>query len=182
MNEEYSAESNSDDYEKSNASDYDKSLDDKRAFRYCIHLIAKQDYSIFKLSRKLKSKNYQQSVVDICIDKLQELGYLQENEYKRARVLGIAKKGYGVRYIKQKCQEEKLEATEQYIYELLEENELDEFEILLYQVEKKIRNLDFTLMDNDQRWKETQKIKRQLIARGFEFQDVSNAIVNKLGY
>lgn len=148
--------------------DYDKSLDDKRAYNYCIHLIAKQDYSKFKLSRKLRSKGYQQSVVDICIEKLIELKYLQEDEYTRMRVIGLAKKGYGVRYIIQKCREEALELSESEVYEILEIAELDEDEILAYQVEKKLRNYDLDSLPNDQRFKLQTKITRSLMTRGFD--------------
>lgn len=149
--------------------EYDKSQDSKRAFKYCIHLLAKCDYSTHKLSQKLLSKKYTQAVVDICISKLLDLDYLREESYIRMRILGLAKKGYGVGYIIQKCHSEKLEVDEDLIYQHLEAEGLNEESIFLYQLEKKTRNLDFDTMPQEEIYKTKDKIKRNLFSRGFSF-------------
>lgn len=156
--------------------DYDKSLDDKRAFKYCIHLIAKQDYSKFKLSQKLISKGYSQTVVDICVKKLQDLDYLREADYTRMRVLGIIKKGYGTRYVIQKCSQENLVVDESLIYEILEQEEICMDNILSYQVEKRTRGHNFEQMPQDVKYKTISKIRTQLFSRGFDLEAIKRHI------
>ena len=156
--------------------EYDKSLDDKRAFKYCIHLIAKQDYSKYKLTKKLKSKGYSQQVVGICVQKLLDLDYLREDDYTRMRILGIIKKGYGKRYVIQKCSQEKLIVDEVLIDEILEQEEICMDGILGYQVEKRTRNHNFDEMPQDVKYKTIDKIRRQLFSRGFDLEAIKRHI------
>lgn len=154
--------------------DYDKSLDTKRAFRYCIHLLAKRDYSKFKLSQKLLSKQYQVSVVEQCIEKLIKLKYLNEDNYLRLKIKSLLNRGYGINYILQKCQEEKLLLSEQHIFDVMEEENLTEADILKKQIQKKTRSLDFDSMPKELAYKHRVKITRSLITRGFNYQMIKN--------
>lgn len=151
---------------------YDKSFDSKRALRYSIHLLARQDYSVFKLSQKLKSKKYDISIINQCIQKLEALGYLNEENYTRLKIRSLAKRGYGKRYILQRCEMEKLSLDENLIDEVFFQEKLDEDLILQAQIEKKTRHLNPSSLSPEESKKTREKIMRSLMGRGFSYDKI----------
>ena len=58
--------------------------DARRIYNYCIHLLARQDYSEYKLRQKLRSKPQNlPHMIDEAIEKLKDKGLLREEAYRR---------------------------------------------------------------------------------------------------
>lgn len=51
------------------------------AFSYATFLLSKREYSVYKISSKLKEKGYESDDIAKAIDRLQELKYLDDNRF-----------------------------------------------------------------------------------------------------
>jgi len=82
----------------------------QRIYNYSIHLLARQDYSEFKLRQKLRSKkNNSSHEVDEVLVALTARGLLKEEKYKRLFIRKWMMKGESEQKIKKRGAMEKLE-------------------------------------------------------------------------
>ena len=117
----------------------------KKAYSYAIKLLTKRDYSKFKLSEKLKSKDFTSDEISDVIEYLLEKKYLREDYYLEARVKGLLRKNYGAYYIIQKLQQEFVECSEEYISATYIAISLTPQEQIMSITEKKLRLLNKNL-------------------------------------
>ncbi len=66
----------------------------QKAYQYCLRILAQRDYPRAKLREKMKLRAVGRDIIEQVILRLDELGYIQENEYFRARIRGLLRKGY----------------------------------------------------------------------------------------
>lgn len=137
----------------------------KESYLYAIRLLAKRDYSIFKMKNKLLDKGFELDDAMDTIKILLEAKYLREDEYIRQRVRGLFFKFYSSRYILQKLKQEEIHLSQDQIDDLKNEWELDEDQIALDLIEKKTRHLTVT---EDSFFKYKVKISRFLESKGFQ--------------
>lgn len=146
------------------------------AYNDSIKLLCRKDYSEYKLRKKLIEKNHSQEDIDEAIDSLIEMKYLREEEYRRARVLGLLYKGYAPRYIIQKMNEEKCPTTEHEIYEIMEEKNLNLSSQVQMLVEKKQRFVEIDKLSYEEKSKLKAKTMRYLISKGYQYDNICNFI------
>ena len=81
----------------------------KRIYNYSIHLLARQDYSEFKLKQKLRSKkNNLPHEVDEVLLELKNKGLIKEENYRRLFIRKWMMKGESEEKIKKRGGMEKL--------------------------------------------------------------------------
>ncbi len=147
-----------------------------RLYNYCIHLLARQDYSEFKLKQKLRSKpNNLPHEIDEILSKIKEQGLLREENYKRLFIRKWMLKGESVDKIRKRGSQEKLEFGDEE-FELVKNelgcNDSDNIEKL---VAKKLRFQ--TIPQNHlERYKLRDKILRYLISKGHSYDIAKKSI------
>lgn len=132
-----------------------------------IKLLAKRDYSEYKLSHKLREKKFSKDEIAKTIQEVLDLNYLREDEYRKSRVQGLIRKAYAPDYIIQKMAQEFCETNEEEIQEIMNEMKFNQRDQIKYLVEKKTRGL--SQRDYDQKTKE--KVIRFLISKGHRYND-----------
>lgn len=148
----------------------------QRIYNYSIHLLARQDYSEFKLKRKLRSKKDNlPHEVDEVLAALKEKGLLREENYRRLFIRKWMMKGEAEDKIKKRGAMEKLvfESSEFRAIEL--ELGFTDEESIEKLVAKKLRMKDIPT-DKDAKYKLRDKTLRFLISKGHGFQEAKQAI------
>jgi SOS response regulatory protein OraA/RecX len=148
----------------------------QRIFNYSIHLLARQDYSEFKLRQKLRSKKDNlPHEVDEVLEKLKERGLLREENYRRLFIRKWMLKGESEEKIRRRGSMEKLEfESEEFISASLELGFSDE-ESLEKLITKKLRSKEIP-SDYQSRAKLRDKVMRFLISKGHSFEEAKKAL------
>ena len=158
-----------------------ESGDARRIYNYCIHLLARQDYSEYKLRQKLRSKPQNlPHMIDEVIPKLKERGLLREESYRRLFIRKWMMKGESEDKIRRRGSQEKLtfEAEEFRAVELeLGFSDEDSIEKL---VAKKLRSKEIPKNPLEKQ-KLRDKVLRFLISKGHDFGDAKKAINQHFG-
>ncbi len=139
----------------------------KDCYLYSIKILTKKDYSIFKLKKKLKSKDFSEEKISTTIDYLVEKKFLRENEYIRMRAESLIKKSYSSTYIKQKLLHEELYIEEHEIDEIKVALGLDQQEIIKELIHKKTMSTNNCNRD---------KALRFLQSKGYSYEEVESCI------
>lgn len=149
-----------------------------RIYNYSIHLLARQDYSEFKLRRKLRSKkdNLPHEVEEV-LEALKGKGLLREESYRRLFIRKWMMKGESEQKIRQRGSMEKLEfgPTEFHAIEL--ELGFSDSESLEKLIQKKLRMKEIP-SDFKEKSKLRDKVLRFLISKGHSFEDCRKALKN----
>lgn len=151
-------------------------LMNQRIYNYSIHLLARQDYSEFKLRRKLRSKKDNlPHEVDEVLAALKEKGLLREENYRRLFIRKWMMKGEAEDKIKKRAAMEKLvlESSEFRAIEL--ELGFTDDESIEKLISKKLRAKDIP-QDKEAKYKLRDKTLRFLISKGHDFQDAKKAL------
>ena len=114
----------------------EKSSQDKCYLR-SIELLARREYSRFKLTLKLKESGFSDQDIKATFDQLIQKNYFNESRYIEARLRGLAKKGQGLDLIRQKLSAENIFLEKVQIQEILNEEGLGQESILRSYIEKK---------------------------------------------
>ena len=148
----------------------------QRIYNYSIHLLARQDYSEFKLRQKLRSKkdNLPHEVEEV-IEALRTKGLLREESYRRLFIRKWMIKGESEDKIRKRGSMERLE-FESHEFENVEKelgiSESDNIEKLIH---KKLRSK--ILPENkEERFKLKDKTLRFLISKGHSYEDSKNIL------
>ena len=149
----------------------------KRCYNDAIKLISRRDYSSYKITQKLLSKNYDQSTIDETIDKLVDQNYLREEEYKRIRIKILLTKGHSNSYIKQKCDQEKLKVADEDIQVIKDLYEFNDQKMIEELILKKTRYVDIPL-GHEQKQKLKNKVCRFLISKGYRYDQFKDRVEN----
>lgn len=148
----------------------------QRIYNYSIHLLARQDYSEFKLRQKLRSKkdNLPHEVEEVLVV-LKSKGLLREESYRRLFIRKWMLKGESEDKIRQRGTMEKLEfSTEEFGQASTELGFTDEDSIEKL-VTKKLRSKTIPT-DRLELMKLRDKTLRFLISKGHGFDEAKKAI------
>jgi regulatory protein len=101
-------------------------MENHPAYKYCLRILSKKDYSRAKIRKKLIAKEYE-DVAEELIELLVEKKYLREDYYIEARIKGMMKKNYSPTYIKSKLAEEEVFTSYELIDEIFKEWDYNKF-------------------------------------------------------
>ncbi len=148
----------------------------QRIYNYSIHLLARQDYSEFKLRRKLRSKKDNlPHEVDEVLAALKEKGLLREENYRRLFIRKWMMKGEAEDKIKKRGAMEKLEFDSSEFRAIELELGFTDEESIEKLVAKKLRLKEIPT-DKESKYKLRDKTLRFLISKGHGFQEAKVAI------
>ncbi|HXH31654.1 MAG TPA: regulatory protein RecX [Bacteriovoracaceae bacterium] len=147
-----------------------------KIYSYCIYLLARQDYSEFKLRQKLRQKKeYLPHEIEETVTQLKEKGYLREAGYRRLFIRKWMQKGESEQKIRQRGNMEKLQFEPEEFIEVEKElgfNDEDSIEKL---VEKKLRSKEIPT-DAKEKSKLKDKVLRFLISKGHGYDEAKKAL------
>jgi regulatory protein len=148
----------------------DTAAERKKAYNYAIRLLAKRDYSVFKMRQKFREKGYASKICDEVIDELLAKNYLQEELYIEARIKGFLRKGYAPNVILYRLSQEQCHTTQEQIESIMSSLGLNSYGQLYDTIEKKLR-LDGEFIKDKEKLR--QKVLRYCISRGYSISDSS---------
>lgn len=148
----------------------------QRIYNYSIHLLARQDYSEFKLKRKLRSKKDNLPLeVDEVLAALKEKGLLREENYRRLFIRKWMMKGEAENKIKKRGAMEKLVLDSSEFRQVEIELGLNDEESIEKLIIKKLRAKEIP-SDKEAKYKLRDKTLRYLISKGHDFQEAKNSL------
>lgn len=151
-------------------------MSNQRIYNYCIHLLARQDYSEFKLRQKLRSKPQNlPHEIDETIEKLKEKGLLREASYRRLFIRKWMLKGEAEDKIRRRGAQEQLEFEEGEFEAIAQELGLEDSDNLEKLIQKKLRGKEIP-QDPEARYKLRDKILRYLISKGHDYQEAKSSL------
>src|SRR5690606_20476428 len=143
----------------------------QRIYNYSIHLLARQDYSEFKLRQKLRSKKDNlPHEIDEVITTLKSRGLLREESYRRLFIRKWMIKGESEDKIRQRGSMEKLQFDSQEFIDASRELGFTDEDSLEKLIHKKLRSKDIPT-DRGERQKLRDKVLRFLISKGHDFNE-----------
>jgi regulatory protein len=143
----------------------------QRIYNYSIHLLARRDYSEFKLKNKLRSKKDNlPHEIDEVIVKLKENGLLREENYRRLFIRKWMLKGESEEKIRRRGYLEKLDFNVEEFRHIEKELGFDDSDSIEKLIEKKIRSKEIP-KDPLEKFKLRDKILRYLISKGHRYED-----------
>jgi regulatory protein len=161
---------------KSKAPTPDSDSEAKRIYQYCIHLLAKQDYSEYKLRQKLRSKPQNlPHVIDEAIEKIKTNGLLREEAYRRLFIRKWMLKGESEDKIRKRGALEKLIFQEEEFKNCSEELGLSDQDSLEKLITKKLRSKKIPA-EAKERYKLQDKVLRFLISKGHGYEESKREI------
>ncbi len=148
----------------------------KRIYNYSIHLIARQDYSAYKLRQKLRSKKDNPiEEVDEVIEELKNKGLINEVSYRRLFIRKWMFKGESEDKIRKRGSMEKLQFEEGEFEEVAQELGFTDEDSLEKLVEKKLRSKEIPT-NPEEKYKLQNKVLRFLISKGHDYSEAKNAL------
>jgi len=81
----------------------------QKARAYAYRLIAMRAYSSALLRQKLLRKGFDETLAEQVIEELTRYGYLNDEEFGNRAIKRLAERGYGPRYIREKCRQQGIE-------------------------------------------------------------------------
>ncbi len=150
--------------------------DARRIFNYCIHLLARQDYSEYKLRQKLRSKPQNlPHMIDEVLVKLIGRGLLREDKYRRLFIRKWMIKGESEDKIRRRGEMEKLSFEEGEFESVAEELGFTDDDSLEKLVQKKLRSKEIPT-DAEAKYKLRDKVLRFLISKGHDYSEAKKAL------
>lgn len=155
--------------------------DVRRIYNYCVHLIARQDYSEYKLRQKLRSKPQNlPHMIDEAIEKIKAKGLLREESYRRLFIRKWMMKGESEDKIRKRGSMEKLVFEAEEFENAAMELGISEEESIDKLVAKKLRSKTIPT-DWQEKAKLRDKTLRFLISKGHGFSESRKAIDKFMG-
>ncbi|MBC7712254.1 MAG: regulatory protein RecX [Rhizobacter sp.] len=135
----------------------------QQAYSYLVKILSARDYSEHKLREKLREKKYPANEIDAAISEIKAKGYLREEAFTEGRIRSFMNKGLSINHIRQKLRQEHLEATDEQIAAIFDENQISEDQ----QIERLARKKMGSKTDLD--FEDQGKILRYLISKGHDY-------------
>ncbi len=154
-------------------------MTNQKAYNYAIRLLARRDYSTFKMRKKLIEQKFSPEEIDETIERLIDMNYLREAEYKRMRIKQLLVKGYANSYIIPKLVQEELYCSDEEIDELREEQSFSESEQIQKHIHKKLRYKEIP-DDFESKMKLQNKVLNFLRSKGFSLEEARREYNNYL--
>lgn len=150
----------------------------QRIYNYSIHLLARQDYSEYKLRTKLRSKKDNlPHEIDEVITALKSRGLLREENYRRLFIRKWMIKGEAEEKIRKRGAMEKLEFSSEEFRIVEQELGISDENNIEKLITKKLRSKDVPA-DPSEKQKLKEKVLRFLISKGHDYSD-AKASLNK---
>jgi SOS response regulatory protein OraA/RecX len=148
----------------------------RRIYNYCIHLLARQDYSEYKLRQKLRSKpqNLPHMIDDVLI-KLKEKGLLREEAYRRLFIRKWMMKGESEDKIRKRGAQEKLTFDSEEFRSIEIELGFTDEDSIEKLILKKLRSKEIP-QDRMELMKLKDKVLRFLISKGHDYGDAKSSL------
>lgn len=148
----------------------------QRIYNYSIHLLARQDYSEFKLRRKLRSKkdNLPHEVEEV-LETLKAKGLLREESYRRLFIRKWMMKGEAEDKIRKRGAMEKLAFEDDEFRNVERELGFTDDESIEKLIQKKLRSKEIP-KDFTEKNKLRDKVLRFLISKGHSYEDSKKAL------
>ena len=148
----------------------------QRIYNYSIHLLARQDYSEFKLRRKLRSKkdNLPHEIEEV-LSILKTKGLLREENYRRLFIRKWMMKGESEDKIRKRGSMEKLEFETADFTQAETEVGFTDQDSITNLITKKMRGKVIPV-EKDLKYKMRDKTLRFLISKGHDFQKARRAL------
>lgn len=148
----------------------------QRIYNYSIHLLARQDYSEYKLRQKLRSKkdNLPHEIEEV-IQKLNERGLLREENYRRLFIRKWMLKGEAEDKIRRRGSIEKLEFDDDEFQKVSVELGFTDNDSVEKLLAKKLRSKE--IPDNKvDKLKLKMKLMRFLISKGHSYDEAKHSL------
>ena len=148
----------------------------QRIYNYSIHLLARQDYSEYKLKQKLRSKkdNLPHEVEEVIL-KLKEKGLLKEEAYRRLFIRKWMLKGEAEDKIRKRGAQEKLQFEDEEFKMCEQELGFSDEDSVEKLVAKKLRSKEIPT-DSKEKFKLRDKVLRFLISKGHSYEESKKSI------
>lgn len=148
----------------------------QRIYNYSIHLLARQDYSEYKLKQKLRSKkdNLPHEVEEVIL-KLKEKGLLKEEAYRRLFIRKWMLKGEAEDKIRKRGAQEKLQFEDEEFKMCEQELGFSDEDSVEKLVVKKLRSKEIPT-DSKEKFKLRDKVLRFLISKGYSYEESKKSI------
>ena len=148
----------------------------QRIYNYSIHLLARQDYSEFKLRQKLRSKkdNLPHEIEEV-IQKLNERGLLREENYRRLFIRKWMLKGEAEDKIRRRGAIEKLEFDDDEFQKISDELGFTDNDSVEKLIAKKLRSKDIP-QNKEDKIKLKMKLLRFLISKGHSYDEAKHSL------
>lgn len=127
------------------------------AIQYVVYLLSRRDYSEREIRQKLKQKEYASEEIDQAIEKAQQQKWQSDERFCQHFIRYRSQQGYGPNRLKQELRLKGI--TDGLIRQMLEESEIDWFELAERTFEKK-RPIHWDI-------KAKQKMWRYMVSHGF---------------
>jgi SOS response regulatory protein OraA/RecX len=148
----------------------------QRIYNYCIHLLARQDYSEYKLRQKLRSKKQNlPHEIDEAVNKIKEKGLLKEENYRRLFIRKWMMKGEAEDKIRKRGGMEKLQFGPDEFKVIEEELGFTDDDSIDKLILKKLRAKEIP-SDFPAKQKLKEKVLRFLISKGHSYEDSKKAL------
>lgn len=152
----------------------------QRIYNYCIHLLARQDYSEFKLRQKLRSKPQNlPHEIDEAIEKIKANGLLREESYRRLFIRKWLMKGESEDKIRRRGSQEELVFSSEEFESASQELGLSSEDNISKLIEKKLRMKDIP-ENREAFYKLREKVLRFLISKGHSYEEAKTSLQNYL--
>jgi SOS response regulatory protein OraA/RecX len=149
--------------------------DFQTTYNYSIKLLSRMDYSIHKLTQKLKSKQYDEFHIADVIDKLIANKFINEAEYTRNKTTQLILKGFSNEMVLQKLEQSFLESSTAQIAMLRQESGSTELEMIKTLIDLKLKG---TRIPTEAL--EHQKLKSKLVSflagKGYPYEEIESAL------
>ena len=154
----------------------EEQADVRRIYNYCVHLIARQDYSEYKLRHKLRSKPQNlPHHIEEAIEKVKAKGLLREEAYRRLFIRKWMIKGEAEDKIRKRGAQEHLEFEDHEFEAAASELGISEEDSLEKLVAKKLRSKVIP-KDPKEKFKLRDKVLRFLVTKGHSFEESKRAL------
>ncbi len=153
----------------------------KDCYSSSLKLLVRRDYSTYKITQKLLEKGYPHDEVEKTLEKLKSQNYLNDQNYLEGRVRHYARNKKGPHYILQKCEEERLSVTEEFIYQTYKELGLTIPQMIREHIAKKLlfHNIQIQELDREKRFKLYSKLSRHLLSKGYIVKNIEQYLAKE---
>ncbi|OGO79128.1 MAG: hypothetical protein A2Y23_02475 [Clostridiales bacterium GWB2_37_7] len=145
----------------------------KKALNYSLNLLAKVYKTKQELMKKLKEKEYNEDTITTVMEKLEELGYLNDEQYVEAfiRSKQDTNQGLNKRTLYNKLIQKGVE--KELILQNLENSDIDEYQNALQAAQKKLKSIKGSAKDKKS------KLYSFLLYKGFNY-EICNKVINNM--
>lgn len=147
----------------------------EKAYLYSIRLLAKRDYSVPKMMKKLKDKGFTDEQCQYAIQECLDKNYLREDAYIKAKTKNWMYKGYPPRHIAMRFSQEDLKVEVETIEKIFDENSITSLEQIKWLAQKKKFQPEY-LDSGEHNYKKRQKVLSYIVGKGHSFDDALCAL------